>query len=743
MSERSTAHVRLASVVAVAASAGLIGAHLWAERRGPSLTGPFLVLDHLFDLAVSVALLTVCAGVGGIALRRFGLRSLRPVEELLFAVPLGVGVLATIVLGAGAVGLLRPVVLFVLLAGAALVAWREIVAQPQRLARELRKIWTKREHTGLALLVATVLAAAAAFMLVFALAPPVDWDAWVYHLRVPTQFLERGGIYLPEDNLRVSFVALIHMLYLPLLAAGSEAGPAVVSVLFALLLGLAVDAFGARFLSGVTGGLAAALLWASGVILVTAMTPRIDVTLALFLLLAHYALLIAWREREHRWLWLAAILLGLGVGVKFNALPYILALGPVIVWAALRCAAGLPQAARTLGVVGALIAACSAPWLIKNWVLLGAPLYPLFAEELVTPWVGSLLGTSTVPPGTPPEVTRLIAHSREPFNLHDLFFDPGRISIEGEAMFHQFNHAFLFLPLSLLLIRRSTIALLLLPAVGYLLLILVPFPYTNLRYLIPAVAPLTIVVVYTGVRAAQRALSAERSGHVLVVLALIFLLPSFAMCAPWLRGTLAVQHLVGVRSARDYMHQHFLPHVRYYAPVVEAANDSVPPDGVVLMLFEDRGYGIQRRAIQDYAARAWPLIAANVPTEECLAGTEVTHVLFGVGATRSFLANVADSSVLRLHELRRFIDECLEPVYDTGPYELYRVAPPGAEGQGGPGGTARLREEHPVDRRTIVLGPRSMLVGRASCQLVEHKQGPNAGGSGDRLLSPPPAGRIL
>ena len=54
----------------------------------------------------------------------------------------------------------------------------------------------------------------------------------MYHLRVPAQFLEAGRIYLLEDNLHVTYVQLVHMLYLPLLAYGSTSGPALLRPFF-------------------------------------------------------------------------------------------------------------------------------------------------------------------------------------------------------------------------------------------------------------------------------------------------------------------------------------------------------------------------------------------------------------------------------------------------------------------------------------------------------------------------------
>ena len=121
------------------------------------------------------------------------------------------------------------------------------------------------------------------------------------------------------------------MLYLPLLALGSSAGPALLSAFIAVLLGLAVFAFTARFLGDRTASLSLALLWGTTTLLLVAITPRLDVTLAFYLFLAHYALMLALSSSSSRApLYLSAVLLGAAIGIKYNALPYILGLAPRI-----------------------------------------------------------------------------------------------------------------------------------------------------------------------------------------------------------------------------------------------------------------------------------------------------------------------------------------------------------------------------------------------------------------------------
>jgi hypothetical protein len=668
----------LTLLAALAAATMMVAVHVYVERQGTEYSGPLLAVDHLFDLAATLAILALCAALGRLALRRVGLALEQPLEELLFAVPLGAGVLAVSILLLGFAGSLNLPALLLLLAVAALLTRRDLAGLPGLLGRGTAHA---RKHDGrseLGSLGALVLAAAAVFLFTFALAMPVDWDTLAYHLRVPAQYLEHGRIYLPEDNLRASYVNLIHMLYIPLLAVGSQAGPAVLSALFALMLGIAVYSFCTRFLPGATAPVSLILLWGTTTVLLVAITPRVDVTVAFFLFIAHYAVLLALTSpSDHRLIYLAALVLGFAVGVKYHALPYILALSPLVAWTAFRGRRSLSASVRVLTIVGLLTVAGALPWLVKNWIVLGAPLYPVMAEPMIPPWLVPLAGTRTVPPAVGGDVSRIIWDSRAVFNVYDAFFAPGRISIEFEGRNYFTSPALLALPAWLLFLRHRTMNWLALPALGYLALLLLPYPHTNLRYLAPAVAPLTIVVAHMAVRAAERWMPRLGAHFLLALIAILTLVPSFRAAQSRLSGTLAVAHLVGAQSAETYRSTHMLPSVWAFAPVARYMNAYLARDSRVLMLFEERGFGLDPQVIQDYNVMTWPVLAA-VADDDCLAATGATHVLVGIGVARYYMVGGVAPERLRLDELQHVSERCFTRLYENRGFVLFKVEAPDA-----------------------------------------------------------------
>lgn len=193
-------------------------------------------------------------------------------------------------------------------------------------------------------------------LLAFTLPPTVDWDSLAYHLQVPAEWLAVDRVHLPADNNHVAFVGAAHMLYLPLLALGLTSGPALLSAVLAVAAGVAVYAAARDVFSPRTGAVAFWLWWASPIVLLTAVTPRVDVSCALLVVAAHHALLIGYRERERRRAWLAAVLLGVAFGVKYVAWLVAFSLLPLAIAMCVRSQLAEPKKAwRDVALFGGLV----------------------------------------------------------------------------------------------------------------------------------------------------------------------------------------------------------------------------------------------------------------------------------------------------------------------------------------------------------------------------------------------------
>jgi hypothetical protein len=247
-------------------------------------------------------------------------------------------------------------------------------------------------------IVATVMA-----ILVLAAVPPVDRDALTHHLAVPKLYLMHGGITeIPE--VPFSYYPMnLELLYLAALYLGSDIVPKYIHFGFALLTAGLVGAFLRRRVSKAAAVLGVLLFLSLPVIVKLSITVYVDLGL-IFFSTAAWLQLFRWVESGLRFRHLAAagFLAGLCLGTKPNGMLVFFFLSAAVPFlhrrtmrrSKGRAAAepGVGEASATgelravgLTVVFVLIAvAAFSPWLARNYIWTGNPLYPW-----VQGWFGS------------------------------------------------------------------------------------------------------------------------------------------------------------------------------------------------------------------------------------------------------------------------------------------------------------------------------------------------------------------
>ena len=243
--------------------------------------------------------------------------------------------------------------------------------------------------TAVKCLVGFVVALFLFFQFTGAALPSIDFDVKEYHLQGPREFFEQGRITGLSHNVYTSFPFLTEMLSLAGMVLaddwwwGALVGKSVLAS-FAPLTALVLFSAGRRWWSS-SAGLAAAMIY-----LTIPWTTRVSIIayaeggLCFFLAATLLAVALA-IERSRRgesatrsWL-LAGLLAGSGMACKYTGLvqvvvPAAMALGASIVMARRRPGArdGRLVLAFSLGV-----ALTIGPWLLKNLVETGNPVYPL------------------------------------------------------------------------------------------------------------------------------------------------------------------------------------------------------------------------------------------------------------------------------------------------------------------------------------------------------------------------------
>ena len=326
-----------------------------------------------------------------------GVRSQIP-ERLALDALAGLAIIAVAVLVAGLAGLVNGA----LALGAALVAL-VLLRQPARAWwRDLigwLRAGVRSPGGGWSVFLAIFLALMLAMALLNALAPATKWDALVYHLTGPKLYIEAGRIHGGLDNHFLGFPQLTEMLYLWLMAwRGAAAGAALVHWLFGALALTLVGGYTARRTGSARAGLfAAATLLAGESLWWEFAWPYADLT-AMAYVAAGFVTLDRWRESgAGRDLLAAGLFAGCAVGAKYTAVGAVAGLGALALWTiyshtkmnhsfpeagSFREAPGrYARAWLRAGLVFALAALAGfAPWLLKNALLFGNPVYPFFFE---------------------------------------------------------------------------------------------------------------------------------------------------------------------------------------------------------------------------------------------------------------------------------------------------------------------------------------------------------------------------
>ncbi len=354
-------------------------------------------LPQRFDLLLVAAIILA----GAWALGHLLLRAIKPplpsrsTERTVFAFGLGLAGLSLLVLGCGLAGWLsRPLlggVIAVCVVAEAVLRWRRNTAAGTKQRSVNREGEAPAEPHALRNVCIVAVAPFLLVMLLGAMLPSFDFDVKEYHLQGPKEFYQQGRITFLPHNVYTSFPFLTEMLSLLAMVLrddwyrGALAGKAVL-MCFAPLTALALYAAGRRWFSPAVGWLAAT------VHLTTPWTYRISIIayveggLSFYLFAALLAVMIAAAKTAEgttssRQFLLAGLLAGSAMACKYPAvLTVVIPMGAAVCAApfVLKLAESRVRTALvSLGVFTLGVLLAIGPWLLKNSLQTGNPVYPL------------------------------------------------------------------------------------------------------------------------------------------------------------------------------------------------------------------------------------------------------------------------------------------------------------------------------------------------------------------------------
>ena len=329
----------------------------------------------MLDLGTLVLLLLAAFGVG----RR--LVTAVPfewaLEEALFAIGLGLGLLAYATLALAEAGLLGRPALIALLGLAVAFGWREIIAGVARGARGMHRWWdapTSRSE-GAAIVLGIVVVAVEVVMV---FAPPVGGDQTKYQLVYPRLWAEAHRVVATPWSFWGSLQYLMNLLFAAAFVLRGDVLARLLNDAYGVLLTLAIFALGRRAFSRQTGTWAALLFLTMPLTASLMIRAWVEFALTLYVVLAVMALMAWLRSASRPWLALAAVMAGLAAGTKLIGLLVPALLGVVIAAHVLR-RDGLRAIRPALGTMigfGLVAGLVASPCFLRNAVETGNPIYP-------------------------------------------------------------------------------------------------------------------------------------------------------------------------------------------------------------------------------------------------------------------------------------------------------------------------------------------------------------------------------
>ncbi len=305
---------------------------------------------------------------------------------LLASVTLGIGVVSTAVLVLGCVGWLHRSVWTVILAALTIaglasmskVRRDEVMTDPHDSANSWSWLW---------LLVCPFLALT---VLVSVIPPGVLWaeegygyDVLEYHLQLPKEYYQQGFIAYTPHNVYGNFPANAEMLYLlcMILQADVYTGAAsakIFNALAGIMCVLAAYVAGREW-SPKAGHVSGVITASIGWLTYLAGVAFSENTMLLYLMTATAAVIRASRAETDllrtRWVVLAGWMAGFACGCKYTAAAMGAApLGLLVIclpWSSKR------TSAAGFGLFGISVVMAFSPWLVKNSLTTGNPVFPL------------------------------------------------------------------------------------------------------------------------------------------------------------------------------------------------------------------------------------------------------------------------------------------------------------------------------------------------------------------------------
>ena len=324
-------------------------------------------------------LVLIGLGVGeGLLKIILGTSQIRYLDRIVISLLLGFGVLMVLVMIQGFLQGFSPTITWIglgLLSGIFIIPnLKRWFLQGKIIINSFLQRWSRNNLSGLALGI-SLLAVIWFPSWLIALSPLMRYDEMTYHVAGPLYFLKKGGIGMYPEGGNTYWLHYVEMLYTLGLQTAGELSPRLLHLLFTFLVTALLFLIGRRLWNSRIGMIAAIIFFTTPLVGYEGATAYIDLFVTAYTTLGGYALISWYLEDNPRWLILAGVSLGFGLGIKLTAGPMIA--GLLLTFIGL----GLSELRKPLHIkwviyMVLLIMVLALPWFIQDGLWKGDPIYP-------------------------------------------------------------------------------------------------------------------------------------------------------------------------------------------------------------------------------------------------------------------------------------------------------------------------------------------------------------------------------
>ena len=328
----------------------------------------------MIEILYFIPILLICFGLGKKIFNILNISFKSFLEESIFSIALGLGIIAYLTLGLGLLGFLYSWLFYLIFIIFLIIFFKEIISFLKKIYYSYKKC--PKLKFNLDSILAIILFIFIMLNLFATMAPPWAIDVLIYHMAVPKLYVIEHSIHYIPSILNSNLPFTIEMLYTVGLLLKNEVLSKLFIFSFGLLTVLAIFSFSKRYFSKRVALFSALIFYTLPLVMENVTIGMVDIGFSFFSFLAFYAL-INWFKKSKNWILVSAIFAGLAAGTKFHGLYYLFFLTLIILYKNLFKDLSIKTFLTNAFYFNLIALIIASPWYIKSFIWTGNPVFPL------------------------------------------------------------------------------------------------------------------------------------------------------------------------------------------------------------------------------------------------------------------------------------------------------------------------------------------------------------------------------